>query len=267
MTRKKKKQLMTVLVVLIVGIGLFTFLRDGKEKRVITQEQISPVEMLTMEEKLEDFEHLYSLIEKEYPLLEVNKRKNGIDWLKEKENFKGLIENTTTDEMFMEELKTIVGKLNDEHTYIVIESFFKNIYGIYNQPEYQGKREPWEKVLNDERVLERYRFDESQLKLLMDSSQHNLPSSNVSYFKSDIIIPDEVAYLKIRGMNPDVLESDGKLIREFLKEVSNYKKLIIDGRSMNSFAIDTNDYWIKNIVEPLLNEDLELETYALLRGE
>jgi len=267
MIRKKKKQLMTVLVVLIVGVGLFIFLRDGKEKRVITQEQISPVEMLTMEEKLEDFEHLYSLIEKEYPLLEVNKRKNGIDWLKEKENFKGLIENTTTDEMFMEELKTIVGKLNDEHTYIVIESFFKNIYGIYNQPEYQGKREPWEKVLNDERVLERYRFDESQLKLLMDSSQHNLPSSNVSYFKSDIIIPDEVAYLKIRGMNPDVLESDGKLIREFLKEVSNYKKLIIDGRSMNSFAIDTNDYWIKNIVEPLLNEDLELETYALLRGE
>lgn len=267
MTRRRKKQLMIISVILIIGVGLFSILKKSKEKQIITEEQITPVEALTTEEKLEDFEHLYSFVEREYPLLKVNERKNGVDWLKEKENFKKLIENTTTDEMFMEELISIVKKLNDNHTYIVETSFFKNIYGIYKQPEYEGKREPWEKVLKDEKTIKRYRFDESQLKLIVDVNQYDLPKTNASYFKSDIIIPEEVAYLKIYGMNSDMLESDGKLIREFLKEVNNYKKLIIDIRSMNSFVTDTNDYWIKNIVEPLLNEDMELENYALLRGE
>lgn len=118
MTRRRKKQLMIISVILIIGVGLFSILKKSKEKQIITEEQITPVEALTTEEKLEDFEHLYSFVEREYPLLKVNERKNGVDWLKEKENFKKLIENTTTDEMFMEELISIVKKLNDNHTYL-----------------------------------------------------------------------------------------------------------------------------------------------------
>lgn len=265
MRRIKKKQLIIISLVLIIGIGSIALLKKAKETRIIYQDQIKAVETLTMEEKLEDFEYLFTFVEKHYPLLKVNEKVNGIDWLGEKENFKEAIENTSTDEMFMSELTKIIDKLNDVQNYVVEMHFFKNYYVSYAGPEYKEESDPWFDVINDEKVLKRYKFDESQKKLVTDESKYK--TNEVTYFRQDVIVPNEVAYLRIHGMNPDRLEEDGKLIREFLKEVKDYKKLIIDARSMNYWKGDTDNYWIKNIVEPLTDKEISVDNYILGRGE
>ena len=167
--------------------------------------------------------------------------------------------------MFMSELTKIVDKLNDVQNYVVEMHFFKNYYVSYAGPEYKEESDPWFDVINDEKVLKRYKFDESQKKLVTDESKYK--TNEVTYFRQDVIVPNEVAYLRIHGMNPDRLEEDGKLIREFLKEVKDYKKLIIDARSMNYWKGDTDNYWIKNIVEPLTDKEISVDNYILGRGE
>lgn len=268
MTRRKRKRLIIISLILVIGIGLIAIFRKHKETRIISQDQIDAVKALTMEEKLEDFEYLCSFIENNYPLLKANKRVNGIDWLGEKEIFKKAIEDTSTDEMFISELGGVIEKLNDMQNYVVEMHFFKNYYTSYADPKYKEDGNPWFDVINDEKVLKRYKFDESQIMLVQNmNDNNNIAKSDVAYFKSDIIIPNEVAYLKISSMNPDRIEKDGQMIREFLKEVKDFKKLIVDVRATNYWVGDEDNYWIKNIVEPLIDKEISVNNYILRRGE
>ena len=272
MTRRRKKKLMIISLVLVIGIGIFFIFNKDKETRIISQDQIEAVEALTMEEKLEDFEYLYSLIEENYPLLKVSERVNGFDWLGEKENFRNAIENASTDEIFMEELEKIIKKLNDTSTSIVGMDRFKNYYAAFTNPEQGDNYKPWTEIIKDEKTIKRYRFDETQLKILEEmnksenmSTRPSLP--DVPVFKSDIIEQNGVAYIKLNSMNIDRVEADGKLIREFLEEVKNYKKLIIDIRRSNYWIGDDDTYWIKNIVEPLIKEEISVDNYVLMKGD
>lgn len=75
----------------------------GKKKSESEQVQASPVAplassavveepseialpSLTVEQRLEDFDYMWKIIEENYPFLEVNKRLNGEDWLAKKRN-------------------------------------------------------------------------------------------------------------------------------------------------------------------------------------
>ena len=272
MTRRREKQLIIISFILIVGIGVMAYFRKEKDTRIFTQDQIEAVEALTMEEKLGDFEYLHSFIEENYPLLKVNERINGVNWLGEKENFRKAIENASTDEIFMDEIGKIIKKLNDDMTNVVEDELFKNYYASYSNPKYEEDYKPWAEMVKDDKTLKRYRFDESQIKVLEEmnksenmSTRPNLP--DVPAFKSDIIELNEVAYIRINSMNIDRVEEDGKMIREFLKEVKDYKKLIIDVRSSNYFVGDEDSYWIRNIVEPLIDKEILVDNYLLTRGE
>ncbi len=266
MRRKRKRQLIIISLVLLIGISSFMLLKKGKEAIIVEQSQVEAAEALTMEDKLHDFEYLYSFVENNYPLLKVNERINGVNWLGEKESFIKAIESTDSDEMFIDELGKILEKLNDTDNNVVEMHFYKNYYaGTVNREG--DKISPWSDVITQENTMKRYRFDESQLKLVTDSNQHVEKSTKSSYFSQDIIVPNEVAYLKIHSMDPDNLKEDGHLIREFFKEVKDYKKLIIDVRATSYWVGDTDDYWIKNIVEPLTNKEISVNNYILGRGE
>lgn len=61
--------------------------------------------------------------------------------------------------------------------------------------------------------MEWYGFSEDSLK---DESSDGLFSSTKPAFKTDKIVPDKVAYLKIRLMDPKRIEEDGKEIKSFI---------------------------------------------------
>lgn len=216
---------------------------------------------LTTEEKLEDFEYMYNLLKDNYPFFEVNKRVNGIDWLSNKDDYIERVKNTKTDDEFINELSHIVSELNDGHTHVVHKDSFKWFYSTYTNTEHKRLFKPWSDVLKDKIVLHRYEFDESQADKVESEGYFG---NRFPAYKTDILLPGEVAYLYIKSMDGGRVEEDGKEIRKFYEEIKDYEKLIIDIRG-NSGGSDM--YWMKNVIEPLAKEPLTAENYIFIRGE
>ncbi len=214
---------------------------------------------LTTEEKLEDFEHAYNIIKENYPFLEVNKRLHGIDWLAKKDEYVERIKNTDTDKEFIEELSNIIRELNNGHTHVVEMNHFKWYYKVYSQHKFLFNN-PWFKVLNDKRVLARYNYSKQE----EDNEELGYFGNTSPAFETDIILPNEVAYLKIHSMDGDRVEEDGKEIRKFYEKIKDYKKLIIDIRG-NTGGSDY--YWQANVISPLTKEPISVTNYLLIRGD
>lgn len=220
-----------------------------------------PTQPLTLEEKLEDFEYLYTIIEENYPFLNVNKRVNNIDWLANKEKYKALIEESKNDNAFMLRVSHIVSELNNGHTHVLRKQDFGWYYDIYTSSEVGNSyNKPWANVFKNKKVLAWYGFDESDINTLKDRGYFG---SNAPAFKADTIIPNEVAYLKINQMNGGAIEEDGKEIRKFYDEIKDYSKLIIDIRGNGG---GSDYYWQKNVMEPLIKESITVENYIFTRG-
>ncbi|MCQ4922914.1 S41 family peptidase [Tissierella carlieri] len=229
----------------------------GCAKEVNTTDTSTP---LSMEDRLEDFEYLYKIISENYPFLKVNERVNGINWLEQKEKYIKLVENSNNDTIFMNNISAIVKDLNNGHTHVVDKESFKWYYTVYTNPKYKKSNKPWSKVFKDKTVLKWYGFNEDEFENI---KSQGFFGSNAPAFHSDIIIPDEVAYLKISQMNGERVEEDGKEIRKFYEEVKDYNKLIIDIRG-NGGGDDL--YWMKNVIEPLAKEKMSVGNYIFTRG-
>ncbi|MBN2694353.1 hypothetical protein JXR93_06795, partial [bacterium] len=72
---------------------------------------------LTQNQKLEDFDYLFDIIQENYPFLELNKRVNGIDWISNKEKYRKLIVETKNDDQYKEVIDKIMLDLNNGHTH------------------------------------------------------------------------------------------------------------------------------------------------------
>lgn len=261
----KRKFLLVYLLPVILVLFLIGCSKETNRyvsENVVSVSDNENVKQLTLEEKLEDFEYLYNFIADNYPFLNVNKRVNGVDWLAEKENFRSDIEKTTTDDSFKFELVHIIKKLNNNHTGVLDEKAFSYFYSFYSDPQYKNEYKPWFDVLNDKKVLEHYGFDESKIQDLKQQQQSY--KSDISACKTDIIIPDKVAYLRIYAMDSGRIEEDGQIIRAFFEEIKDYDKLIIDIRGNGG----GNDfYWMKNVIEPLTHEEISVENYLFYRDD
>lgn len=247
----KKKHLIFFIIISII----FTSLLGCTQNVSNTGPASTP---LTMEEKLEDFEYLYKIMEENYPFLKVNERLNGVNWLKEKEKYISMIEKSTTDNTFNTQIKRILKELNNGHTHVLGKDNFPWYYSVYSGSKFN---KPWVEVLSNKKTLKWYNFDKKELLHLKDQGYFG---SKTSVFTSIILKPKEIAYVKINQMNSSVVEADGKELRKFYEEIKDYDKLIIDIRG-NSGGDDL--YWRKNVIEPLAREPITVENYIFTRGD
>lgn len=77
------------------------------------------ISTLSEKEKLADFEQLYNEMQNGYPFLEVNKRQNKEDWLVNKDAYKQIVMNTSSNQEFAKKLNAIVNDLNNAHTEVI----------------------------------------------------------------------------------------------------------------------------------------------------
>jgi len=251
----KKRNLNKYIISTLLFIILSTTIIGCTQREM---EASSSLEPLTMEEKLEDFEYMYSLIKENYPFLKVNKRLHGVNWLENKNNYINQIKKADTDDEFIYTLDNILSDLNNGHTHVIDKNNFDFFYITYTSHRIT---KPWAKVLQDKKVLKRYTYNKSQLKDIKDSGVHNNPEPA---FEKNIIIPDEVAYLRIGQMDSTRAEKDNEEIRKFYNEIKSYDKLIIDIRD-NSGGDDY--YWINNVILPLAKKPLSTNNYVFSRGK
>ncbi|MRN54229.1 S41 family peptidase [Paenibacillus monticola] len=244
-----------------------------KASASISETPLASAPALTMEQKLQDFEYMWTIMEENYPFFEVNKRLNGVDWLANKEKYRSEIAATRTDEEFFKGINSVLSELNNLHTEFINEQGYNMLTEIYTQVG--AIMEPWLQVLQQPEVLARYN-KKSLLKQQstteaspvegadgtenVEAGANEQTSGNV---KKTIIKPYQIAYLGLSSFAGQFMEQDAPEIREFLTEVKDYKTLLIDIRGNGG---GSTNYWRLYIVPLLINKPVNYSTYYLYRG-
>lgn len=144
---KKKILFLGIICVSIVLLGNSTYSQKNQ---------------LSEEEKIDDFKYVYNVIKTGYPYLDVNKRLNHIDWLENEDKYIKRIKNTESDEEFIEEISSILSKLNNRHTELIDN---KNRYELFKK-SYSNNN--WYDFLNDKKVVDRYNSINTKMKMPND---------------------------------------------------------------------------------------------------
>ncbi|MDU4884067.1 S41 family peptidase [uncultured Clostridium sp.] len=247
------RKLISMLLISIMCIS-FIGCNDTGVKEIV---DITKSKQLTKEEKIEDFEYMFKTIEEAYPFLEVNKRVNNVDWIANKEEYLEKIKNTKNDKEFIEAITQILSELNNDHTHLInskeLYDFFKSGYnqtGLYD-------------FFDDEKVLSRY-----------NSMEGNTQNTKEPMVKKDVIVRDvidkKIGYIylpQMYGVYGEItekdIESDMKIIGDYINKLEDYKALIIDIRG-NSGGDDM--YW-RSIVSKVASDDIESKGYLAFRSD
>lgn len=265
-TRKQIKRIaLTIISVILIIIAVERTYNMNPEFHVDAQDAsyYGIVEAkLTTSEKLEDFKYLYEVLEENYPFFEVNKRLHNVDWLGNRDKYKRIIRNTKNDAEFYAALDKILNDLNNGHVNVFDGRVYKMFYKSYYLYFANNSTNPYKylsqyDVFSSPEVMYRYKFNGTQEEL-----------ENVEVLGGDtkletkILIPGKVAYMKFQKMGHYYTsKEDRKRIKEFLKEVEDYEKIILDIRG-NTGGYDT--YW-EYIVSLLANKPLSYSYYSFFK--
>lgn len=260
MTKRQKRRLL--ITIFTISLIIFTAERAYNSREIFQVKakdasHYGVVEaMLTTREKLKDFDHLYRVLEENYPFFETNQEENKLDWFKNKRKYKRLIRNTKSDADFYLAMKRILGDLNDFHVDILNGKEFKELYKTYYLESAQdGSLEDlaWFEVFSSPFVMFRYQFD-GKIDHIDLYKEGNL--------ETKILKEDEVAYMKIGEMvDLDLVDRDLEGIEDFLKQVRDYEKLIIDIRGNKG---GQSLYW-ERLVGLLTKESLNKDYYSFFK--
>ncbi|AIQ49768.1 hypothetical protein R70723_30680 [Paenibacillus sp. FSL R7-0273] len=230
----------------------------------------SPGSKLTQEQRAEDFEYMWAIMEQNYPFFEVNRRLTGTDWLANKEKYKKRVIAAGTDLEFLRNIDDVLRELHNKHT-ILYGSGTYDYYldSLYTSPIAQ---DPWSKLLYQPEVLKRYGRSPSAEphkpakptgagnKSALNSATDSRAQENVL---QRIIEAGQTAYLAIHSFSSEHLSQDIPVISKFLAEVQDYKTLILDIRGNLG---GNSAYWQDVLVPLLITEPVRYDTYTLYRG-
>ncbi len=253
-----KKEVITIKkskLIIICLVMIFTIVGCGVNNVKQSKESSNNKHQLTEEEKLEDFEYMYTLLKENYPFFEVNKRLNGVDWLNNKDEYINWIKATSDDKSFFDTLDKILSELHNGHTLMLNKPFYLELKNYYEKYSYE--RESWVQQVNKPKTVERYsamKENENTVASAQNTNNKNVVTKDLEEGK--------IAYISIASLNDLNVEEDFKTINPYLEHIKNYKDLIIDIRGNGG---GTDVYW-KNIVKRLINKPLEYTYYMAFRG-
>lgn len=234
----KRKVLLLIMIFLLVPI--------------MSTGSYNKTNQLSIQEKVADFEYLYDVIKDGYPYLDVNERRNNIDWLGNKNKYLARIKSTNTDEEFIEELSSIVSDLHNRHTQIIDN---KNRYEVFKKAYAKNN---WYNFLNDKKVVDRYNSMVPKIKI----------SKNI-FQKKELTLEDVVKgkigymYLPSMASRNGSIDKDLELIGNYINTLDNYQALIIDIRG-NLGGSDS--YW-EGVVSKLIENDIKTSGYRIYRND
>ena len=221
---------------------------------------IEALQPLTTEEKLEDFEYLYKMVEENYPYLEVIKRKYGYDWMDKKELHSKLIRNSKDLDDFIRIIDNILRKLKNGHTRLVssAEEYDDLVYYASST-----NNNPWLSVLKQDSVVDRYNNMRTEEKLDIIKNKE-VEVDRYGNLQVEILEDDTIGYIKVNSFDKQFIGDDEEILKAFYSKIKDFPYLIIDIRG-NGGGSDM--YWMSNIVSSLTPKKLESQIYALIRGD
>ncbi len=226
-----KRKVLPIIIILVFGIFIYNV------SQVKTNQ-------LSTKEKIEDFEYMYDVIKNGYPYLDVNKRRNNVDWIENKDKYIKRIKNTKNDEAFIEEISSIVSELGNKHTQLIDN---KNRYKLFKKAYAKNN---WYDFLDDKKVVDRYNSIKPKIKITKED-----------LLKKELIledvVKDKVGYMYLPSM-PSSKECKEKALN-YINNLDDYEALIIDIRGNGG---GSDSYW-QSIVSKLINNDIKIHGYRV----
>ncbi|MCM1992245.1 S41 family peptidase [Oceanirhabdus seepicola] len=269
---KRKKGLKIVLgLFLILGIvGSISIHFINKDSKTFIN--------LTEQQKLEDYEYLWSTLRESYPFMGVAQR-SGIDVEEIYEKYKTEIIKSKTDIDFAKTLNCVVNEFNGiGHLSMIDGKIYKNFKDTYSQfldSDKEAKKgyDRWLDAFKNSTTQKTYsllddkkhgfRTTKHLKKRKEDNKEVKTDTSSVEQnIKTEILQARKVAYVNIKSFQFSNIKSDKEKLFKFYDEVSNCPNLIIDLRE-NSGGSDY--YWKELIVAPNIKEEIAYNHYSLLK--
>lgn len=259
----KKKSNILRLVIAGLGIGLIAGIGvigvNAYQRMQYATHTKGPLEPLTNEQKIQDFEFLYKTVVENYPFLEVNKRTAGVDWVANKELYLERIQKAHFESV----LGAIIGDLNNRHTELLDEydaEFFRNAYGENNEMGYWSGM--YFDVLNHPKVLQRYGLEAYKEEEIAEVNENHQQSSTNASVKD--VIEGKVASIHIPSLmiSSTQFQEDQDLIKTYLNKVKDYQALVIDIRGNSG---GDSSYWMYFLLPQIISTDDEVVHYSFLK--
>ncbi len=261
--KKYKRHLLCALTFTLIFLSGCEFSQNNNTQ-VSLQSTSSVIEnrelALTPAQINEDFESMMTLIEENYPFLEINKRVNGVDFMANKEKYRETLKDIKTAEELHMALNAILADLNNGHTGIlghkgITPDYARSVYKAIEEEGYSA----WVETLSKKEVFTHYGGDTAGKQIdTQNKSEHIFPNTVQSY----LLLDGKIAYLRVDSFNYFNIEADKKQVTTFLNEAKNSEALIIDIRKNGG---GSTRYWSKLLVEPLLKESITDTTYTLYK--
>ena len=191
---------------------------------------------LTVAEKKSDFNNAYELMVSNYPRTNENQEKYD-NFISKKIEYEDKILETTNDAEFLKILNEYFDILDDPKTGILSLSSFEYEKTLMGK-EFYEEDSPYNKLLSDERINDRYNK--------LASSEEAIDYSN-SGLETEII-SQNIAVIRIKNFSLTSKEGDYQKIVTFLKSLDTQNNLIIDIRGASG---NSDSYWVSNLITPI----------------
>jgi len=237
---------------------------------------------ITQEQYTEDFDWLYSQMQKNYPYFNVVSRKIGFNIDKEYMEYRKKIEICPNDVDFV----ATVGKFIYQMDYIGHLSLWEDCYmsevddkkSLISQfPQYKEHLTPYIVALDNPTSQRNYQAMQSFYEnidlqvekanegLLTDTTAEPADSSNVEpiNLETKILQDGQIAYVKINSFDMNSYTSDKEILLPFYNSILDYKNIIIDITDNGGGGMD---YFNDLVVAPLISKPATVSTYLLAKG-
>ena len=223
-------------------------------------------QQLTVEERVNDYTYLCSMLEENYPYFGILQRQHNFDWRKHQEDYESAVLSTKNDSQFIRVIGDFLRGFKQGHTSLVtpeVYPWFLAAYSPENLESYGTEIvemfKPWILALREEKVQERYATWRPSRAQANSPTLQNMPSG----LKIEILEESRIAYLAVKSFVHHNIEADYPTILSFYERIKEYPYLIIDIRGNGG---GSDKYWMNNIMGPLIEEPLVLELYRFIRG-
>lgn len=201
---------------------------------------------LTIEQRLEDFDYLYSTLRESFPYFEVKKRQYGYDWLDKKDQFRERIASTESDLEFYNIVDEFLILLQNGHTNIIAPGKEFKLY----RELYKGLQ-PWGQVYDNKNIAACYVYWDT---IVSKTSSTVIPVA-FQYIEGDYYASDNLMDTN-RGTEEFGIPTGSKLIMVDGIDTDTYIQSLAGQRSLKVDPI-RNKYKI-NLLKIKTNNSVEL---------
>ncbi|MCI5972848.1 MAG: S41 family peptidase [Anaerococcus sp.] len=268
---KKPRSLIYLLIIIVTFLYTDFIVKKDNSTDIdsLRLKNIQEVDFdLGSKDYIEDFNFVYETLKTHYPFFEINKRKNGVDWISNKKSYEKYISKSKNDKDFFNRMNDILSDLNNAHTNLVPETNGIFMYISYKTMPQNNWRYDISKIYEKDRVRSRYNISNSTvnefINCYINNDNGNLDNSDYQNLTTDILIRDKLAYIKINSMlGEKIIRDDREILSDFLGIVKSYSYLIIDIRGNGGG--DTR-YWQDFLLPQIIDEEYETTVYSFMKN-